>query len=587
MKGIYSKNKFFQKFPQIMQTYFRGSESTKPEDVEKIFEIAENKLKFNIKKNRKKEEIPISMILFDELGLAEKSETDPLKVLQSKLDYVGKEEGVSFIGISNYSLDAANVNRALYLSIPNIEDRLDQLIDTSISIVKSISEDLSSHIIFLILAKAYYIYKIILNTIKELAVLKQFYSINKESNKQIDIKNIKISEIKKKKEFKNLLQKEKEIKVDFHGNIDFYNFIKGIAIEIGKLNELDDNKVVIIIEKYIERNFGGIDYEIDIDLDLKKTDIDNSMELISEILKELPSENKEKKKISSVFLFKKIYNVVCSPENYKISNSRINRYNLNKCINDNISDINNRYLLLEIEPSLSSLIYQTIKIQNPGKIIDFYEGSPFVNDNNNEYRFKIVNEIQDDAKTDKIIILKNLNQIKLFLYDLYNMNYIIKDEQKLARICLDNFSVQLTPVKDAFRIIILVERQFINEIDISFLNRFEKMKIIFDKLIVSEHTNLARNIIEEINLKYNIDKYQKRINYALKDLLINCGEEEIKSLIYYISIEYKKNNNKIDEDEVKEKVYNKICNMLPQDIICILQDNNIIKKKYIEKKKIL
>ena len=50
MRGIYSKNKFFQKFPGIIQTYFRGSESTKPEDIEKIFDIARNKLNFFIKK---------------------------------------------------------------------------------------------------------------------------------------------------------------------------------------------------------------------------------------------------------------------------------------------------------------------------------------------------------------------------------------------------------------------------------------------------------------------------------------------------------------------------------------------------------
>ena len=61
------------------------------------------------------------MILFDELGLAEKSESNPLKVLHSKLEYVGNEEGVSFFVISNYSLDAAKVNKAMNLSVPNLE----------------------------------------------------------------------------------------------------------------------------------------------------------------------------------------------------------------------------------------------------------------------------------------------------------------------------------------------------------------------------------------------------------------------------------------------------------------------------------
>ena len=173
MRGKYSKDIFFRQYPQIVLTYFQGSESTKPEDIDKLFEIAENKLEF-YKKNEefKNEKLPISMILFDELGLAEKSESNPLKALHSKLEYAGNEDGVSFIGISNYSLDAAKVNRAMNLSVPNLEDKIDQLINTSKSIVERISEDLSNLKIFEILARAYYEYKNKLNFIKQLIVLK-------------------------------------------------------------------------------------------------------------------------------------------------------------------------------------------------------------------------------------------------------------------------------------------------------------------------------------------------------------------------------------------------------------------------------
>ena len=72
MRGEYSKDKFFREFPQIILSYFQGSESTKPEDIEKLFEIAENKLQFYKDKEDKEEfkniQLPISMILFDELG---------------------------------------------------------------------------------------------------------------------------------------------------------------------------------------------------------------------------------------------------------------------------------------------------------------------------------------------------------------------------------------------------------------------------------------------------------------------------------------------------------------------------------------
>ena len=72
--------------------------------------------------------------------------------------------------------------------------------------------------------------------------------------------------------------------------------------------------------------------------------------------------------------------------------------------------------------------------------------------------------------------MQNLNQIHPFLYDLYNKNFIINCGKKFARICLDNFNEQLTLVDDSFRVIIFVDKKFINEVDFAFLNRFEKIK---------------------------------------------------------------------------------------------------------------
>ena len=600
MRGKFSENKFFQKFQPFILTYFQGAESTNSEELEKLFTMAENKLQFFYEKENKIEELPISMILFDKLDLSEKSESNPLNLLHYKLENDCKNEGISFIGFSNYSLGPSEINRVLALSVPELEDRLDEIISTSNFIVESISEDLKDNKIFRILPRAYFEYKKYLNFIKEFVVLKQFNSENKQPN--IDLMSKEFGEIKIEKEYKNLLKKEKKIKLDFHGLYDFYYLIKGIAIEIGKLSNYDENEVVPIVEKYIERNFGGIDNEIDIDLNLKLSDIESKINTITEILKELmptkrgKKENKkirdkkekenEKIKVSSLFLFKKIYNKACEMENkyqYKISDINVNRYDINRSINDNINNINNRYLLLGIKPSLSSLIYQNIQIQNPNKIIKVYEGSPFVDDYNKEYGLKIINEIQEDIKSEKLIILQNLNQIHPFLYDLYNMNYIIKNDKKYVKINLDSFTEKLIPVNDLFRIIILMDKKKINDYDISFLNRFEKIKIYFENLLDDEQKKLTKIIIEEINFKYHINNMS--ICYSLKDLLINCKKEDIAGLIYYLSIEIKKNNKKLDENIIKEKVYNKICNILPQDIICFLPDYHIIKRKYYDNKK--
>jgi len=148
MRGKYSKKAFFRLFPSIIQSYFQGSNSTIPEDVEHIFTIAEGKLKAFKDKEEKEEELPISMILFDELGLAERSKYNPLKVLHQYFDYDGSKQGVSFVGISNWTLDAAKINRTLTLSVPDLEEMLDDLKITSISIAKSINEEFSNNQIF-------------------------------------------------------------------------------------------------------------------------------------------------------------------------------------------------------------------------------------------------------------------------------------------------------------------------------------------------------------------------------------------------------------------------------------------------------
>ena len=294
MQGQYSKDIFFTNYPQITQLYFQGSDSTTPAEVEELFKNAENLYKISkmeIEKRRKLRgdsiQIPIYMILFDELGLAEKSSTNPLKVLHSKLEYGGQTEGTCFIGISNYSLDAAKINRALSLSVSNLEDHIDQLKDTAKSIVESISNDIyQDNLIFDIICRAYERYKYYLNLIKKLVVLKQYA---KENN----IKGKDFAEIENDQEYIKLIKKERKIKTEFHGNRDFYYLIRGIANVGSRLTNFSE-EIVPIINKYIERNFGGITYNLDINFDLEFTDIQNEIKTIKDdILKEKLEKNEK------------------------------------------------------------------------------------------------------------------------------------------------------------------------------------------------------------------------------------------------------------------------------------------------------
>ena len=115
----------------------------------------------------------------------------------------------------------------------------------------------------------------------------------------------------------------------------------------------------------------------------------------------------------------------------------------------------------------------------------------------------MINQIQDHAGKEHLIILQNLNQIYAFLYDLLNMNYINKDGKNYARICQGNLSDQLTYVNESFKCIIMVDKKFIDNVEAPFLNRFEKMIISFDKLLNDNQKNLKDNI-KDVSDNYKI-----------------------------------------------------------------------------------
>jgi hypothetical protein len=68
------------------------------------------------------------VIVFDDIGLAEISVYNPLKVLHSLLEH----PEISFVGISNWALDASKQNRGITLNRPELS--IKDLHDTALSI---------------------------------------------------------------------------------------------------------------------------------------------------------------------------------------------------------------------------------------------------------------------------------------------------------------------------------------------------------------------------------------------------------------------------------------------------------------------
>ena len=228
MNGKDSTNNFFKLFPKVYTKSYQGSLTSNSKGVLKIFKKARDSLKDNKQKSNK----IISAIYFDEMGLAEVSKNNPLKVIHSQLEYDENKTKISFIGISNWPLDASKMNRGIHISIPEPDE--EDLQETAQEIAKSYDQrllfDYKNY--FINLALSYYQYKEKLKSLQDPTIANNYYRNNK---------NIK----------------------EFHGTRDFYYLIKTVSQLLIESNFVkDEYSIINIINESIERNFGGLNESV-------------------------------------------------------------------------------------------------------------------------------------------------------------------------------------------------------------------------------------------------------------------------------------------------------------------------------------
>ena len=236
LKGDYSEKDIFKKIGKLYRYYYQGSETSTAKGIKKVFKKAINaknkKNNKNLNKNNKKENFDlieenkdeeknknIYLVFFDEMGLAERSSNNPLKVIHYLLEK-DTTDAVPFLGISNWRLDAAKINRALNLSITDYD--IPDLEETALAIANALDNNLSN--------KYESFFKALARTYNDYIILRQ-----------------------------NGIKETK----DFHGNRDFYHLIKTSMRDlILKKNDLEKNQKKILTEigiKALNSNFGGLE----------------------------------------------------------------------------------------------------------------------------------------------------------------------------------------------------------------------------------------------------------------------------------------------------------------------------------------
>ena len=216
LRGKDAKDPFLKTLPQLYVVSHQGSESSTSDGILKVFEKAKKYRKHNTASD------VLPVVLLDEIGLAEISKYNPLKVLHSLLEPSESSfPDVAVVGISNWALDAAKMNRAIHLSRP--EPDVEDLYETGISLrdtnMDSCGIRVSStrtypnnkHLRYL--AKAYYKYQ----------------GMQRYPN--------------------------------FHGLRDYYSLIKCLSTE-SKNDPSDTEEKNKRIQRALQRNFGGVQRDV-------------------------------------------------------------------------------------------------------------------------------------------------------------------------------------------------------------------------------------------------------------------------------------------------------------------------------------
>jgi hypothetical protein len=159
-----------------------------------------------------------------------------------------KKNGVSFVGISNWTLDAAKTNRALTLSVIDLDSNEEDIKATSVSIASSINTEMGQMPIFeKILPNVYFNFKDYLKTLKILTVLKK-YELQKYKET--------LYKYRENKKFANIFSDEEDCKYFFlkekeeiYKKIFTYEIFKKYKNEIKNFVDNNNNEEKYFYEK--------------------------------------------------------------------------------------------------------------------------------------------------------------------------------------------------------------------------------------------------------------------------------------------------------------------------------------------------
>jgi hypothetical protein len=461
----------FSSFKAIHSLYYGGSQTSTAEGISKVFNRAEHYLE------QHGEDTPV--VVFDEIGLAELSPYNPLKVLHPLLEK--PDQKVGFFGISNWTLDLSKMNRLIYLARPDMgKDDLLDIFKISVNACQDpkTQKDLNSYLNYL--ADAYL----------------QYRKWQKSTGEHYDIHP------------------------NFHGSRDIYGVSKYLYSFIvgGRLRS--DAEMLILIKNAIERNFNGAAYLFG----ERKGEIPFS--LVNELAqKRAPStsfSNIRLQDIGSPYdqVRKQIpqdLNIFSSSQIFKqlflnnLPNGTLKQNFMSKAFFDetpvleqvtaNILDDEARYLLIKSEGEVVDNLFMDLL-----KTIMSYREKPIpIKDwrgiKGKENSIELLTTLKNYITLGFIVVMKNLDDLYGSLYDLFNQKFTEVENRKYCYLYFGE-NKHKVEVHANFKAIILLDaekemkgRELELEQPAPFLNRFEKFFVRMSNLLPEPDMRFIHSLV--------------------------------------------------------------------------------------------
>ncbi|KAL4499721.1 hypothetical protein ABPG72_017261 [Tetrahymena utriculariae] len=467
MQGKQSKKAFFRFYAALIPICYQGHTQSKSNRIIEVFQDAEKRQEeFDLREKGQTENL--SLICFDEIGLAEISPHNPLKVLHEYLE----RRKVAFVSISNWPLDASKMNRMLRVY------RLDMGLNELEDILENMIPDQNRN---------HYFFNLVKNKIP------QIYMNYMESQKQKDNKYIK-----------------------FHGIRDYFSVVGHIVRQIGEMS--DEKTAFKIIQEAYFRNFSGLS---------------NSKELLQAQFEKI---NKEFSQITQL-----------KPLELIDQNLRENSQNY-IC----------RNLMIVSKDERKSIQYLKQKLRyNQHK---FFIGMNFSQEQQAQQVNDILNQIICCIEQGFIIVLLNLDYIYQSLYEVLNQSYHTYDEKYYSKISIgaDNSVIE---VNKNFKLILLVNEQYLNRMDGPLLNRFEKHYLNHDDIIDAKDRELIEQLIDQVNKLQENKKKEIQDKCKIKDQtylnsLVSFKFKNLESIIQDLYLQHKLKTYSLNNSENSEMSQN-------------------------------